>query len=144
MFFYIWYDLLYWLAVANKRSKKIVFLNVGSVIAYYLGVRWLSVSSSLKAPSSYQSVKNSGLFNKSLYSTFIERINLMQVTANSQLQMQAYNNMQQSKPALEQSASNKTLQSDTVSISQEALAAAGGAEIQRGGGVILPPDRRPK
>tara|TARA_R110001606_G_scaffold67250_6_gene154165 strand:- start:17074 stop:17385 length:312 start_codon:yes stop_codon:yes gene_type:complete len=103
------------------------------------------VSSSLKAPSSYQSVKNSGLFNKSFYSTFIERINLMQVTANSQLQMQAYNNMQQSKPALEQSASNKTLQSDTVSISNEALLASKGeAEIQRGGIIVLDPDKRPK
>ncbi|MDN3378288.1 MULTISPECIES: hypothetical protein [unclassified Pseudoalteromonas] len=68
----------------------------------------------------------------------------MQVTGNSQLQMQAYNSMQQSKPALEQSASNKTLQSDTVSISQEALAAAGGAEIQRGGGIIIDPDKRPQ
>ncbi|MBB1341791.1 hypothetical protein H5154_11625 [Pseudoalteromonas sp. SR44-5] len=69
----------------------------------------------------------------------------MQVTANSQLQMQAYNNMQQSKPALEQSASNKTLQSDTVSISNEALLAAKGeAEIQRGGGVMLPRDKRPQ
>ncbi|MBB1435174.1 hypothetical protein H5201_12905 [Pseudoalteromonas sp. SG43-6] len=68
----------------------------------------------------------------------------MQVTANSQLQMQAYNNMQQSKPALEQSASNKTLQSDTVSISNEALLASKGeAEIQRNGGIILPP-KRPK
>ncbi|MFY8326413.1 MULTISPECIES: hypothetical protein [unclassified Pseudoalteromonas] len=68
----------------------------------------------------------------------------MQVTGNSQLQMQAYNSMQQSKPALEQSTSNKTLQSDTVSISQEALAAAGGAEIQRGGGIIIDPDKRPQ
>lgn len=68
----------------------------------------------------------------------------MQVTGNSQLQMQAYNTTQQSKPALEQSASNKTLQSDTVSISQEALAAAGGAEIQRGGGIIIDPDKRPR
>ncbi|KTF12296.1 hypothetical protein [Pseudoalteromonas sp. H105] len=67
----------------------------------------------------------------------------MQVTGNSQLQMQAYNTMQQSKPALEQSASNKTLQSDTVSISQEALAAAGGAEIQRGGGAVFPNPKKP-
>ncbi|WP_283710097.1 hypothetical protein [Pseudoalteromonas prydzensis] len=69
----------------------------------------------------------------------------MQITANNQLQMQAYNSMQQSKPALEQSASNKTLQSDTVSISSEALLASKGeAEIQRGGGVMLPPDTRPR
>ena len=68
----------------------------------------------------------------------------MQVTGNSQLQMQAYNSMQQSKPALEQSTSNKTLQSDTVSISQEALAAAGGAEIQRGGGGLVFPEKKPK
>ncbi|HEA17870.1 hypothetical protein LCGC14_1428180 [marine sediment metagenome] len=68
----------------------------------------------------------------------------MQITANNQLQMQAYNSMQQSKPALEQSASNKTLQSDTVSISNEALAAAGGgAEIQRGGGGLVFPDKKP-
>ncbi|BDF95424.1 hypothetical protein [Pseudoalteromonas sp. KAN5] len=68
----------------------------------------------------------------------------MQITANSQLQMQAYNSMQQSKPALEQSASNKTLQSDTVSISNEALLASKGeAEIQRGGGgITIEPDRR--
>ncbi|MBE0457503.1 hypothetical protein NDQ71_08720 [Pseudoalteromonas sp. KG3] len=70
----------------------------------------------------------------------------MQITANNQLQMQAYNSMQQSKPALEQSASNKTLQSDTVSISNEALLASKGeAEIQRGGGIIvLDPDKRPR
>jgi hypothetical protein len=66
----------------------------------------------------------------------------MQVTANSQLQMQAYNKTQQLKPAMEQTASPKTLQSDTVSFSQEAMAAAGGAEIQRGGGVV--PPIRPK
>ncbi|MBE0376450.1 hypothetical protein [Pseudoalteromonas prydzensis] len=68
----------------------------------------------------------------------------MQITANNQLQMQAYNSMQQTKPALEQSASNKTLQSDTVSISNEALLAAKGeAEIQRGGGGLsTDPDRR--
>lgn len=69
----------------------------------------------------------------------------MQITANNQLQMQAYNSMQQSKPALEQSASNKTLQSDTVSISSEALLASKGeAEIQRGGGIIIDPDKRPR
>ena len=69
----------------------------------------------------------------------------MQITANNQLQMQAYNSMQQSKPALEQSASNKTLQSDTVSISNEALLASKSeAEIQRTGGAILLPPKRPK
>ncbi|MBB1302018.1 hypothetical protein H5183_11765 [Pseudoalteromonas sp. SR44-8] len=70
----------------------------------------------------------------------------MQITANNQLQMQAYNSMQQSKPVLEQSASNKTLQSDTVSISNEALLASKGeAEIQRGGGAVFPfPDKKPK
>ena len=69
----------------------------------------------------------------------------MQITANNQLQMQAYNSMQQSKPALEQSASNKTLQSDIVSISNEALLASKGeAEIQRGGGVIFPRDKKPQ
>ncbi|MDO6465200.1 hypothetical protein [Pseudoalteromonas carrageenovora] len=59
----------------------------------------------------------------------------MQVSANSQLQMQAYNKTQQLQPATEQTASPKTLQSDTVSFSQEAIAAAG-AELQRGGGMI--------
>ena len=49
----------------------------------------------------------------------------MQVSANSQVQMQAYNKTQQLKPAMEQTASPKTLQSDTVSFSQEAIAAAG-------------------
>lgn len=69
----------------------------------------------------------------------------MQVNANSQLQMQAYNQMQQTKPALEQNTSNKTLQSDTVSISSEALAASGEAEVQRNGGIILPgTTKRPK
>ncbi|PWS54047.1 MULTISPECIES: hypothetical protein [unclassified Pseudoalteromonas] len=59
----------------------------------------------------------------------------MQISANSQVQMQAYNKTQQLKPAMEQTASPKTLQSDTVSISQEAMTAAG-AELHRGG-VIL-------
>ncbi|MBH0032503.1 MULTISPECIES: hypothetical protein [unclassified Pseudoalteromonas] len=60
----------------------------------------------------------------------------MQVSANSQLQMQAYNKTQQLKPAMEQTASPKTLQSDTVSFSQEAMTAASN-ELQRGGGSIL-------
>ena len=64
----------------------------------------------------------------------------MQISANSQVQMQAYNKTQQLKPAMEQTASPKTLQSDTVSISQEAMKAAG-ADLQRGG-IILP--TRPK
>ncbi|TMO04349.1 hypothetical protein [Pseudoalteromonas sp. S558] len=59
----------------------------------------------------------------------------MQISNNSQVQMQAYNKTQQLKPAMEQTASPKTLQSDTVSISQEAMAAAG-TELQRGGGII--------
>ncbi|QMW15092.1 MULTISPECIES: hypothetical protein [Pseudoalteromonas] len=66
----------------------------------------------------------------------------MQVTNNSQLQMQAYSQMQQTKPALEQTTSNKTLQSDTVSISSEALSLSSGAEIQRGGGAMLPPSKK--
>jgi len=64
------------------------------------------------------------------------RINHMQVSANSQLQMQAYNKTQQLKPAMEQTASPKTLQSDTVSFSQEAISAASSENLQRGG-VIL-------
>mgnify|MGYP000539484958 FL=1 len=62
----------------------------------------------------------------------------MQVSANSQLQMQAYNKTQQLQPATEQTASPKTLQSDTVSFSQEAMSGAS-AELQRGGVVFLPP-----
>lgn len=61
----------------------------------------------------------------------------MQVSANSQLQMQAYNKTQQLKPAMEQTASPKTLQSDTVSFSQEAMAASG-TELQRGGVIVDP------
>ena len=60
----------------------------------------------------------------------------MQVSANSQVQMQAYNKTQQLKPAMEQTASPKTLQSDTVSFSQEAMTAASN-ELQRGGAAIL-------
>jgi hypothetical protein len=56
--------------------------------------------------------------------------------------MQAYNKTQQLKPAMEQTASPKTLQSDTVSISQEAKSAAGGEDLQRGGGAVFP--NRPK
>ncbi|KPZ63758.1 hypothetical protein AN392_03060 [Pseudoalteromonas sp. P1-16-1b] len=61
----------------------------------------------------------------------------MQISANSQVQMQAYNKTQQLKPAMEQTASPKTLQSDTVSISQEAMNAAG-ADLQRGGAIVVP------
>ncbi|MFT7276681.1 MAG: hypothetical protein ACI9W0_003687 [Gammaproteobacteria bacterium] len=68
------------------------------------------------------------------------RINHMQVSANSQLQMQAYNKTQQLKPAMEQTASPKTLQSDTVSISQEAMAAAS-TDLQRGGVILYPPNK---
>ncbi|MAD02750.1 MAG: hypothetical protein CMK65_03865 [Pseudoalteromonas sp.] len=67
----------------------------------------------------------------------------MQISNNSQLQMQAYSQMQQTKPALEQTTSNKTLQSDTVTLSSEALALSGDAEIQRGGIIVLDPDKRP-
>ncbi|MBH0010719.1 MULTISPECIES: hypothetical protein [Pseudoalteromonas] len=56
----------------------------------------------------------------------------MQVSANSQVQMQAYNKTQQLKPAMEQTASPKTLQSDTVSISQEGMAAASVNSVERG------------
>ena len=43
---------------------------------------------------------------------------------------------------MEQTASPKTLQSDTVSFSQEGMAAASSEELQRGGGVYLP--KKPK
>ncbi|MBE0351943.1 MULTISPECIES: hypothetical protein [Pseudoalteromonas] len=62
----------------------------------------------------------------------------MQVTNNSQLQMQAYSQMQQTKPALEQTTSNKTLQSDTVTLSNEALSLSSGIDLQRGGGAVFP------
>ncbi|TMP09311.1 hypothetical protein CWC11_03770 [Pseudoalteromonas sp. S3178] len=59
----------------------------------------------------------------------------MQVSANSQLQMQAYNKTQQLQPATEQTASPKTLQSDTVSFSQEAMSASSN-DLQRGGTLL--------
>ncbi|MEM5507516.1 hypothetical protein WNY98_01415 [Pseudoalteromonas sp. AS71] len=67
----------------------------------------------------------------------------MQVSANSQIQMQAYNKTQQLKPAMEQTASPKTLQSDTVSISQEAMSAASAASanLERGGVILYPPNK---
>ena len=61
----------------------------------------------------------------------------MQISANSQVQMQAYNKTQQLQPAAEQTASTKTLQSDTVSFSQEGLSAAS-VDLQRA--ATLPPD----
>ena len=66
----------------------------------------------------------------------------MQISANSQVQMQAYNKTQQLQPAAEQTASTKTLQSDTVSFSQEGLSAAS-ADLNRAG--IWKPDfNKPK
>ena len=64
----------------------------------------------------------------------------MQVSANSQLQMQAYNKTQQLQPAAEQTASPKTLQSDTVSFSQEGLSAAS-ADLSRSAIIVNPPAR---
>ncbi|MEZ7279589.1 hypothetical protein [Pseudoalteromonas sp. 68 DY56-GL68] len=66
----------------------------------------------------------------------------MQISNNSQLQMQAYNQMQQTKPALEQTTSNKTLQSDTVTLSSQALSLSGSNELQRGGGGLVFPDKK--
>ena len=66
----------------------------------------------------------------------------MQISNNSQLQMQAYSQMQQTKPALEQTTSNKTLQSDTVTLSSEALALSGGTDLQRGGGGLVFPNKK--
>ena len=66
----------------------------------------------------------------------------MQISTNSQVQMQAYNKTQQLQPATEQTASPKTLQSDTVSFSKEAMTASG-AELQRIG-VIHPDHPKPK
>ncbi|MCF7517305.1 hypothetical protein [Pseudoalteromonas sp. L21] len=66
----------------------------------------------------------------------------MQISNNSQLQMQAYSQMQQTKPALEQTTSNKTLQSDTVTLSSQAMSLSGDAELQRGGGAMFPPSKK--
>ena len=66
----------------------------------------------------------------------------MQISANSQVQMQAYNKTQQLQPAGEQTASTKTLQSDTVSFSQEAMSSSS-EDIQRYG-VLLPGHIKPK
>jgi hypothetical protein len=67
----------------------------------------------------------------------------MQISANSQVQMQAYNKTQQLQPAAEQTASTKTLQSDTVSFSQEGLSAAS-TDLSRA--ATFPPDliKKPK
>ncbi|KPV91079.1 hypothetical protein PSH54_18425 [Pseudoalteromonas sp. Angola-30] len=67
----------------------------------------------------------------------------MQVSANSQLQMQAYNKTQQLQPATEQTASPKTLQSDTVSFSQEAMSASSN-DLQRAGIILPGGNPRPK
>ncbi|BBW90594.1 hypothetical protein PS1M3_06810 [Pseudoalteromonas sp. PS1M3] len=66
----------------------------------------------------------------------------MQISANSQVQMQAYNKTQQLQPAAEQTASTKTLQSDKVSFSQEGLSAAS-ADLNRAG-IVKPGYTRPK
>jgi len=50
--------------------------------------------------------------------------------------------MQQTKPALEQTTSNKTLQSDTVTLSSQALSLSGSNELQRGGGGLVFPDKK--
>lgn len=65
----------------------------------------------------------------------------MQISTNSQIQMQAYNKTQQLKPAAEQTASPKTLQSDTVNISQEGMEAVMGTQRQAS---ILPGAPKPK
>jgi len=67
----------------------------------------------------------------------------MQISANSQVQMQAYNKTQQLQPATEQTASPKTLQSDTVSFSQEAMSAASAASTNRNA-ALFPDQVRPK
>ncbi|KAF7778343.1 MULTISPECIES: hypothetical protein [Pseudoalteromonas] len=65
----------------------------------------------------------------------------MQISANSQVQMQAYNKTQQLQPLAQQTTSTKTLQSDTVSFSQEGLSAAS-ADLSRS--AILLPELVPK
>jgi len=60
----------------------------------------------------------------------------MQVNANSSMQMQAYTKLQQqAAPVAQQSAGNKTLQSDTVTFSQEAITASE-ASLDRNGVII--------
>jgi hypothetical protein len=66
----------------------------------------------------------------------------MQISANSQVQMQAYNKTQQLQSLSQQTASTKTLQSDTVSFSQEGLSAAS-ADLNRAG-ILKPGFTRPK
>ena len=61
----------------------------------------------------------------------------MQVNANAQLQTQAYTKLQQqTQQPSAQTTSTQTLQSDTVSLSSDAVAASQ-AEIQRGGGTVI-------
>ncbi|WP_022943400.1 hypothetical protein [Pseudoalteromonas ruthenica] len=66
----------------------------------------------------------------------------MQVNANAQLQTQAYTKLQQqTQQPTAQTTSAQTLQSDTVSLSSDAVAASQ-AEIQRGGGDVLLPTKK--
>ena len=67
----------------------------------------------------------------------------MQVNTNTQVQAQTYTTLQQqTQQPTAQSAGTQTLQSDTVSLSSDALA-ANEAELQRGGGdVILDPPKK--
>ena len=65
----------------------------------------------------------------------------MQINANSGVSALAYQKTQNTQPIQSQSASTNTLQSDKVTFSQQALE-LGGAQLQRGGGIIL--DKRPQ
>ncbi|MFY8274096.1 hypothetical protein AAEU32_08220 [Pseudoalteromonas sp. SSDWG2] len=66
----------------------------------------------------------------------------MQVNANSQIQAQAYTTLQQQAQPVAQNTGTQTLQSDTVTLSSDAVAASQ-AELQRGGGdVILDPPKK--
>ncbi|MDP5214330.1 hypothetical protein ORJ66_14845 [Pseudoalteromonas tunicata] len=66
----------------------------------------------------------------------------MQINANSGVSALAYQKTQNTQPIQSQSASTNTLQSDKVTFSQQAME-LGGAQLQRGGGVIFPTDRKP-
>ena len=66
----------------------------------------------------------------------------MQINANSGFSALAYTQNQNTQPAQTQSTGTNTLQSDKVTFSQQAME-MGGAQLQRGGGGVVFPDRKP-
>ncbi len=66
----------------------------------------------------------------------------MQVNTNTQVQAQTYTTLQQqTQQPTAQSTSTQTLQSDTVTLSSDAVA-ANEAELQRGGGLVTDPKKK--